>query len=348
MALKQAGYTSLFGILAALMLCWVLLPESYMRLREEILIAVLLTIPMVVNVTLVAIHRSLGDFNWVNGVLLVSSAAYALNCLILFQYGISSAIVFFLISALLSVGMMVVHLYSLRGFLTPKSPELEGHTQRSYVNESFAFALPALGMLCFSMIDRFLLLSVADAPSAGQYAAAIAIVSPIGVLIESIVQVGFVQGAWTRLEQSQRTLLLTRIRFGFLGAISIVILLWFVIAPLTVLLFGDGFERAGSLASVMLVAAAIRGFGRTIEALIRGYGMIWAGFAAGLFGSIVMVISFVVSQSIWSQTEEPLLFRVGLSVVIGELVFAFVVLRIGALKFNIRLSELLYKSLRQR
>jgi O-antigen/teichoic acid export membrane protein len=235
---------------------------------------------------LLAVDHGSADFSRYNLVQLVSALAFPVLITTAWACGIATTESFVLLAvAAPAVGLALALIR--RGKGAVRGPAFPA--KRVLLWEGRQFALSVVASNLFNRIDTLLIIWLASLTTQGYYAAAIAAANLLIVAPNALALFSFNSGARVKDPPDFRALVVggtAVVVFQTLTALAFMIAL----PTLIVIVFGESFRPAISLALALLPAYAIAGFSQVLEGYLRGRDRSMIGVWARVAGGGVMVV----------------------------------------------------------
>lgn len=232
------------------------------------------------------VDHGIGNFLWLNVTRAILYPVY-FSCLLLGWFFASDKVLWAVAALLVANGTVV---------LLRLIPNLHIFLKPSYsVNIKFLFkeSLPFVGasviFICYTQIDKVLIVWLLGSLEIGWYVAAFAAASSINVLNSALGIVQFSAAVQSQPKYGFNELACVLRRGCILSLLSCVIL-GTLLPWLLPLVYGADFQAATAIAYCLLPGAVLSGLGGIVDQTLRGQGQPIAGVISKILGLVVMGI----------------------------------------------------------
>jgi enterobacterial common antigen flippase len=294
-AVRAALITGVMTALACGLALPYLLPEGKHNLLTVTYLFLLFAPLNHLALNLQGIDHGIGNFAWLNGTRAVLYPVYFSGLLLCWFFAADK--VFWAVAALLVANASVVLFRLLPMFHCLFEPSRSVGTKVLF-KESQPFVGASIISICYTEMDKALLVWLLDSSEIGWYVAALAAAGSINVLNNSLGIVQFSAAAKSQAGYGFNELASVLRRACVLsllgGAVLGILLPWLV--PLV---YGADFQPATVIAYCLLPGLVLSGLGGIVNQALRGQGQPIAGVISKVLGLVVMGILGYVLASKW-------------------------------------------------
>ena len=309
-ALRLGAATGAATIGVTILLLFAGLPADKRFLAPLGIVCALLLPCEHIRLSLLAVDQGRGQFRRFNLLRLSAACTFPLALVLPWAMGLDSLPLVVGLTVAASAASLLLTLsagqrVSWRGPISPAPSKL--------LREGLPYAAALAASDVFNRLDMLLVLWLADLTSQGYYAAAVPAANLLIVAPNALSIFSFNAGARLEDRPELRSMLRVGAGIAIFQACSAVAFAA-VLEPLMVLVYGERFRGAVTLALALLPAYAINGCSQVAEGYLRGRGKPSAGIWARVAGCAAMALAVPLLFSRWQTLSIPIAASIGQAV----------------------------------